>query len=58
MVPLDYTTDIALKQIYDNKEVETKISGKDMKNLLLLCTKNIHFTFGNNIYQQKDGVAM
>ena len=29
-----------------------------MKKLLLLCTKNVHFTFGNNIYQEKDGVAM
>ena len=29
-----------------------------MKNVLLLCTKNVHFTFENNIYQQKDGVAM
>ena len=28
-----------------------------MKNLLLLCTRNAHFTFENNIYQQKDGVA-
>ena len=29
-----------------------------MKELLLLCTKNIHFTFNNEIYQQCDGVAM
>ena len=29
-----------------------------MKNLLLLCTKNVRFTFENNIYQQKDDVAM
>ena len=29
-----------------------------MKNLLLLCTKNVHFTFENNIQQQKDGIAM
>ena len=29
-----------------------------MKMLLLLCTKNVHFTFENNVYQQKDGVAM
>ena len=29
-----------------------------MKKLLLLYTKNIHFTFKNNIYQQKDDVAM
>ena len=29
-----------------------------MKKLLLLYTKNVHFTFKNKIYQQKDGVAM
>ena len=29
-----------------------------MKNLLLLCSKNVHFTFENNIYKQKDEVAM
>ena len=58
MVLLDYAIDVTLKQIYRDKEIETKISRKDMKNLLSLCTKNVHFTFGNNIYQQKDGVAM
>ena len=29
-----------------------------MKYLILLCTKNIHFTFDNEIYKQTDGVAM
>ena len=29
-----------------------------MKELLLLCTKNVHFTFNNKIYQQCDGVAI
>ena len=29
-----------------------------MKNLLTLCTKNVHFTFNNEIYIQNDGVAM
>ena len=58
MVPLDYIIDLTLKQIYGDKEIETKISRKNMKNLLLLCTKNVYFTFENNIYQQKDGVAM
>ena len=29
-----------------------------MRNLLLLCTKNVHFCFGGDIYQQNDGVAM
>ena len=58
MVPLDYTIDLTLKQIYGDKEIESKISMKDGKNLLLLCTKNVHFTFENNIYQQNDGVAI
>ena len=29
-----------------------------MKNLLILCTRNVHFTFNNEIYIQNDGVAM
>ena len=58
MVPLDFTIYLTLKRIYGDKEIETKISRKDMKNLLSICTKNVHFTFGNNIYQQKDGAAM
>ena len=29
-----------------------------MKELLIFCTKNIHFTFNNETYIQVDGVAM
>ena len=29
-----------------------------MKELLYLCTKNVHFSFSNEIYMQNDGVAM
>ena len=29
-----------------------------MKELLLLCTKKVHFIYSNGIYQQNDGVAM
>ena len=57
-VPLDYTINIILKAIYDDNELYTNISEKEMKELLLLCTKNVHFTFNNKIYQQCDGVAM
>ena len=46
MVPLAYTNDLTLKGIYCDKKIETKISRKDIKILLLLCTKNVHFTFG------------
>ena len=58
MVPLEHIIDLTLKQIYDDKEIETNINMKDMKNVLLLCTKNVQFAFGNNTYQQKDGVTM
>ena len=29
-----------------------------MKDLITLCTKNVLFTFNNEIYQQRDCVAM
>ena len=29
-----------------------------MREILLLCTKNVHFTFRDVVYLQKDGVAM
>ena len=29
-----------------------------MESLLYLCTKNVHFSFNDEIYQQTDGVAM
>ena len=42
-VPLDYTISIILKQIYDERELETKILRKEMKDLLLLRTKKRTF---------------
>ena len=57
-VPLDYTISIILKWIYDQRELETKILRKEMKDLLLLCTKNLHFFYDNKLYSQKDGVAI
>ena len=47
-----------LGKIYDDNELYTNMSKKEMKELLLLCTKNLHFTFNNEIYQQCDSVAM
>ena len=29
-----------------------------MRNLLLLCTKNVHYCFGGAVYQQNDCVTM
>ena len=34
------------------------LTKNEMKNLLILCTRNIHFTFNNEIYIQNDGEAL
>ena len=35
----------------------TNITGSEMKKMLLLCTKSVHFSYNQDIYIQKDGVA-
>ena len=57
-VPLKETIEIILKRICINKEIITDIPKQEMKELLILCTKNVHFTFNNDTYIQVDGVAM
>ena len=46
-----------INRIY-NREINIDISRSEMKELLYLCTRNVHFSFDNNIYIQNDGVAM
>ena len=41
MVPLDCIVDLTLKRIYGDKEIESKISRENMKNLLPLCAGRI-----------------
>ena len=57
-VPLEYSIDLVLKRIYDNGELSTDITRSEMKEMLKLCTKNVHFTFNGDIYLRTDGVAM
>ena len=57
-VPLDVTIDIVFKRIYDNKEIIIRINKREMKELIKLCTKDVHFNFNGTTYVQKDGVAM
>ena len=47
-----------MKQIYDDNELRVSISRNEIKELLLLCTKKVHFTFDGKIYMEVDGVAM
>ena len=57
-VPLTYTIDIILDQIYNQNKIKTKLRKEELKTLLLLCTKGAHFTFEDQIYKQLDGVSM
>ena len=57
-VPLEYTIDIIIKQIFEDYKITTIFTKSEMKKLLTLCTKNVHFSFNNEIYIQIDGVAM
>ena len=44
--------------IYENHEVPTSITRNEMREILLLCTENVHFTFRDVVYLQTDGVTM
>ena len=57
-VSLKYTIEIIIKQIFEHHENKTTFAKSEMNKLLALCTKNIHFSFNNEIYIQTDRVAM
>ena len=44
-VPLNRTIDIILKRISEKNEMDISITKNEMKEMLILCTKNVHFTF-------------
>ena len=44
--------------IYDRKEINTGITKTIMNEMLLLCTKKVHFLLEDEIQQQTDGVAI
>ena len=43
-VPLNFTIDLILKDLYKDSEIQTNIKKKEMKQLLLLCTQNVHLS--------------
>ena len=55
---LDKTIEITLKRVYKKKEITNTTPKRKMKELLYLCTKNVHFSFNNEISIQNHGVAM
>ena len=57
-VPLDFTINIILNKIFNEKLIETKLNREEFKKLLELSTKEMHFSFNGTIYKQINGVAM
>ena len=57
-VPLDTSIEIILKQIYKNNEINTSITKEEIKELILLCTKGVHFIFDGKTCVQTNGVVM
>ena len=57
-VPLDETIETILQKVYVEKKIKTSIPKPILKELLLLCTKHLHFRFNDEIYTQIDGLAM
>ena len=57
-VPLEYTIVLVLERIYNKGELVTNITRSEMKEMLLLCTKNVHFSYNQDICIQKDGATM
>ena len=57
-VLLDETIETILQRVYVEKKIKISIPKPILKELLLFCTKHLHFRFNGEIYIQIDGVAM
>ena len=51
-VPLEYTIGLVLERIYNKGELVTNITRSEMKEMLL-CMKNVHFSYNHDIYIRK-----
>ena len=56
-IPLEHTIDIIIKQNFEDHEITTIFTKSEMKKVWTLCTKDVHFSFNNEIYIQINGVA-
>lgn len=58
-VPLSDTFVILLEQrIYIDKEINTNLTKKELKELIFLCIKDAQLTYNNFMYKQVDFLAM
>ena len=57
-IPLDETIDLCCESMYGNRELVSKLSKRDFKDLLTIAVKESSFIFNSSYYTQTDGVAM
>ena len=57
-MPLHRTIEMIVSKVYQEKKIKTSIPKDILRELLYLCTKEVHFMFNDEIYIQSDGVAM
>ena len=57
-VPLKRTIDIILKRVFKDKLINTTLTKRTLKKLLLDCATKTAFSFDNIFYEQIDGVSM
>ena len=48
-IPLNKTIKTTLEGIYDRRDINTDIPTTIMQEMLLLCTKDAHFLFENEV---------
>ena len=57
-IPLNKTIKIILRNVYQERILNTSIPQKEMEKLIYLCTKRVDFSYSGKIYIQLDGVAI
>ena len=57
-VPLDQTIWLVFKNKFEKHEVYTNFAKQEIDNMLMLWSKNFHFTFNEGSYKQTVGLAM
>ena len=47
-----------MKRFSEKHEVSTNITKQEMKEILVLFTRDVHFTFNAEVFKQTDGLAI
>ena len=58
LLPLTKTVNIILERVYAEKTINTKLSKRSLRKLILDSCNKTAFSFNNKIYEQIDGVSM